>query len=265
MTTFASAAHHYAAFRPHYPEEFFTFLTDRFGLDGTQTALDLGCGPGTITLPLASLAGHVHAVDIEPAMIREGRKAAASHGAGNITWACGDAAGLTGMGLPPLDLCTMGKSFQWMNQDRLLADLDTLIRPGGGIALVSTGPRPARPGRSGSASSRASAPTSSAPTTVRSMGPSPTPPKAGTTPSPAPRSPTSRPPAGTRPSPAPWTSSSACSTPSPIPAPPSSAPGRPPSTSVYAANSPRSARPAPSPAPSPSKPSSPPGRSRPAA
>ncbi|QPK50206.1 hypothetical protein H4W23_40300 [Streptomyces gardneri] len=74
-------------------------------------------------------------------MISEGRKAAAAHGIGNITWACGDAAGLTGMGLPPLDLCTMGKSFQWMNQDRLLADLDTLIRPGGGIALVSTGPR----------------------------------------------------------------------------------------------------------------------------
>jgi SAM-dependent methyltransferase len=141
VTTFASAAHHYAAFRPHYPEEFFTLLTDRFQLDGTQTALDLGCGPGTITLPLATRAGHVHAVDIEPAMIREGRKAAAAHHAGNITWACGDAAGLTGMGLPPLHLCTMGKSFQWMNQDRLLADLDTLIRPGGGIALISTGPR----------------------------------------------------------------------------------------------------------------------------
>ncbi|MFF0486815.1 class I SAM-dependent methyltransferase [Streptomyces sp. NPDC004435] len=141
MTTFASAAHHYAAFRPRYPEEFFTLLTDRFGLDGTQTVLDLGCGPGTITLPLAARTGHVHAVDIEPAMISEGRNAAAAQGAGNITWACGDAAGLTGMGLPPLDLCTMGKSFQWMNQDRLLADLDTLIRPGGGIALVSTGPR----------------------------------------------------------------------------------------------------------------------------
>ncbi|MER5570456.1 methyltransferase domain-containing protein, partial [Streptomyces goshikiensis] len=65
------AAHHYAAFRPRYPEEFFTLLADRFGLDGTQTVLDLGCGPGTITIPLASRAGHVYAVDIEPAMINE--------------------------------------------------------------------------------------------------------------------------------------------------------------------------------------------------
>ncbi|GGY79045.1 methyltransferase [Streptomyces omiyaensis] len=145
MTTFASAAHHYAAFRPHYPEEFFTLLVDRFGLDGTQTVLDLGCGPGTITIPLAARAGHVHAIDIEPAMIREGRKAAAVHGAGNITWACGDAAGLTGMGLPLLHLCTMGKSFQWMNQDQVLADLDTLIRDGGGVVLVSTGPRASAP------------------------------------------------------------------------------------------------------------------------
>ncbi|MDV5144002.1 class I SAM-dependent methyltransferase [Streptomyces sp. SBC-4] len=38
---------------------------------------DLGCGPGTITVPLASRVGHVYAVDIEPAMISEGRKAAA--------------------------------------------------------------------------------------------------------------------------------------------------------------------------------------------
>ncbi|MEW5629295.1 hypothetical protein AB1388_22400 [Streptomyces hydrogenans] len=30
---------------------------------------------------------------------------------------------------------------QWMNQDQVLADLDTLIRDGGGVALVSTGPR----------------------------------------------------------------------------------------------------------------------------
>ncbi|MFD9271327.1 class I SAM-dependent methyltransferase [Streptomyces goshikiensis] len=36
---------------------------------------------------------------------------------------------------------SMGKTFQWMNQTQVLADLDTLIRPGGGIALVSTGPR----------------------------------------------------------------------------------------------------------------------------
>lgn len=140
MTTFASAAHHYAAFRPRYPEEFFTLLADRCGLDGTQTVLDLSCGPGTITVPLASRAGHVYAVDIEPAMISEGRKAAA-HSTSNITWACGDAANLTDMGLPPLHLCTMGKSFQWMNQPQVLADLNTLIRPGGGLALVSTGPR----------------------------------------------------------------------------------------------------------------------------
>ncbi|MFF5287379.1 hypothetical protein [Streptomyces sp. NPDC013171] len=78
-------------------------------------------------------------------MISEGRKAAAAQGTGNITWACGDAAGLTGMRLPPLHLCTTGKSFQWMNQDQILADLDTLIHPGGGIALVSTSPRASTP------------------------------------------------------------------------------------------------------------------------
>lgn len=38
---FASTAPYYARYRSGYPPELFTELVDRFGLDGTQTVLDL--------------------------------------------------------------------------------------------------------------------------------------------------------------------------------------------------------------------------------
>ncbi len=50
---FATTAPYYARFRSGYPPAFFDHLVDRFGLDGTQTVLDLGCGTGQIALQLA--------------------------------------------------------------------------------------------------------------------------------------------------------------------------------------------------------------------
>ncbi|MFD6534895.1 class I SAM-dependent methyltransferase [Streptomyces goshikiensis] len=141
MTAFHSAAHAYAQYRPQYPMALFASLAEHTGLDGTQTVLDLGCGPGTLTLPLAALAVHVHAVDIEPAMLTEGRALADAEGIENITWTASDAANLSSLPLPPLDLCVMGKSFQWMDQARLLADLDQMLTHTGTVVLISTAAR----------------------------------------------------------------------------------------------------------------------------
>ena len=65
---FRSTAPYYARYRVGYPPELFTPLAERFSLDGTQLSLDLGCGTGQITIPLAAhvrqvVAGHVEVVD----------------------------------------------------------------------------------------------------------------------------------------------------------------------------------------------------------
>lgn len=140
--TFAATAPYYARYRPPYPDDFYTLLADRFRLDGTQAALDLGSGPGTIALPLARMAGHVYAVDPAVAMLDEGRRLAHEHAITNVTWLEGTSGDITRLGLPPLDVCTMGKSFHWTDRGRALADLDTLIAPGGGLTLISSVTRP---------------------------------------------------------------------------------------------------------------------------
>ncbi|MEU6293757.1 class I SAM-dependent methyltransferase [Streptomyces erythrochromogenes] len=144
-TPFASAAPYYARYRPPYPQEFHTLLADRFALDGSQTVLDLGAGPGTLGLPLAPLADHVYAVDPEPAMLAEGARLAEERGVANISWLRGDDACITRLCLPRIDLCVIGRAFRRMDREPLLADLDEVLAPRGGVAVVESLRRPGDP------------------------------------------------------------------------------------------------------------------------
>ena len=83
---FGSAVAYYAQYRPGYPQDLVDALAARAGLDGTQRVLDIGCGTGQITIPLARHAQAVMAIDPIPGMLAGGRQAARAAGAGNITW-----------------------------------------------------------------------------------------------------------------------------------------------------------------------------------
>jgi ubiquinone/menaquinone biosynthesis C-methylase UbiE len=137
---FASAESYYARYRPWYPQELYTLLADRFALDGTQRALDLGCGPGTVALPLAHHVGQVIAVDPSAGMLEQGRILAKQRGVRNVLWQQGDSTALSSMALPPLDLCVIAKAFHWLNRDQVLSDLDTLTTKQAGVVVVSAGP-----------------------------------------------------------------------------------------------------------------------------
>lgn len=138
-TPYASAAPYYARYRPPYPAELYALVVDRFALDGSQTVLDLGAGPGTISLPLAPWAEHVYAVDPEPAMLAEGCRLAEEQGHRNISWLRGDAAGIGRLCLPRTDLCVIGGAFHRMDRAQVPADLDAVLAPRGGIVVVTTG------------------------------------------------------------------------------------------------------------------------------
>lgn len=144
-TPFASAAPYYARYRPPYPREFHTLLADRFALDGSQTVLDLGAGPGTLSLDLAPLADHVYAVDPEPAMLAEGARLAEERGVTNISWLRGDDAAVTRLCLPRIDLCVIGRAFHRMDRERVPGDLDEVLAPRGGVAVVTSLHRPGDP------------------------------------------------------------------------------------------------------------------------
>jgi SAM-dependent methyltransferase len=109
-----------------YPAGIAEAIRRELGLDGTGRLLDVGCGPGSLTLLLAPLFEAVVGVDADPGMIAEARRRAAefaattaatgaANGAGTIEWRQLRAEDL------PADLgifrvVTFAQSFHWMDQ-----------------------------------------------------------------------------------------------------------------------------------------------------
>ena len=65
---FSSAILHYVAGRPGYGQRLIAKLARETNLDASSRILDLGCGPGSLTLPLSRYSGTTIGVDADPAM-----------------------------------------------------------------------------------------------------------------------------------------------------------------------------------------------------
>lgn len=95
--------------------------------------MDLGCGPGLLTIPFAKLGMMVLAVDPEPDMLAETRAAAEAEKV-TVHAALGSSYGLpTGFG--SFKLVTMGRSFHWMDRDATLVTLEHHVTPDGALAF----------------------------------------------------------------------------------------------------------------------------------
>ena len=118
---FRTAARHYARYRPPYPAELIGRLVQATEIDGTARVLDLGCGPGSLAIPVAFSAGEVVAVDVEPEMIAELRRAAPSNvkpvmaGAEEVDESWGR-----------FRLATAGRAFHWFDTGLVLGRLATV-------------------------------------------------------------------------------------------------------------------------------------------
>ena len=80
MGRFASTVAFYARYREPYPPEFFKQSARQIALGGSETLLDVGCGPGLLAIGFAPFVGHCTGLDPEAAMIAAARAAAAETG-----------------------------------------------------------------------------------------------------------------------------------------------------------------------------------------
>ncbi len=131
---------YYQRFRRGYPPGVGETLTAAFTLTGEDVVLDLGCGTGQLTRVLASRVGAVLGMDPEPAMLGQARKASTPP---NVSWLLGadsDVGALTpALGAGRLGAVTVAQALHWMDHARLFEAVRPLVRPGGGIAVVTNG------------------------------------------------------------------------------------------------------------------------------
>ena len=134
---FGSAVAHYAQYRPGYPHDLVDAVAARAGLDGTQRVLDIGCGTGQITIPLARHAHAIVAIDPVAGMLARGSEAAQAAGADNITWLEGDSSQIAALAGPRADLAVFAASFHWADRPTVLAALNGVLSPGGTVVIIN--------------------------------------------------------------------------------------------------------------------------------
>jgi SAM-dependent methyltransferase len=133
----------YHRYRHGYPEPVIDVLVEAFGLSARDLVVDLGCGTGQLTLPVARRVRAVAGMDPEPDMLRRARQAARDAGVSNVSWMLGadtDLSALPGLfGEKSIGAVTIGQALHWMGHEELFRVAGPLLRPGGGIAVVTNG------------------------------------------------------------------------------------------------------------------------------
>ncbi|WP_246341724.1 class I SAM-dependent methyltransferase [Streptomyces physcomitrii] len=134
---FAGAAAYYRRGRLPYAPGWVEVLAEELGLDGRGRLLDVGCGPGTLALPLAHWFGEVVGVDPDRGMIAEAERAAGELGvASRARWVRARAEELPA-GLGTFGVVAFGQSFHWVERERVAATVMGMLRPGGTLVHVS--------------------------------------------------------------------------------------------------------------------------------
>jgi SAM-dependent methyltransferase len=136
----------YAQNRPGYNPNLFKIIVDHHTSTGGQlnNLLDVGCGPGMATIALAPHFAHVTGIDPSEGMINNAR-AAVSSTPEPIRFEVATAEDL-GVHLSPpieessIDLLTASTAAHWFDMSRFWPQAARVLKPGGTVAMWSTGP-----------------------------------------------------------------------------------------------------------------------------
>lgn len=119
--------------RPTYPPETFALLNALI-VDEPRAVLDVGCGTGNLTRPLATYAERVDALDISEPMLQRARTLPGGDSP-KIRWLIGSAEAAEVQ--PPYALITAGESLHWMDWGVVLPRFAQMLTQRGVLAIVT--------------------------------------------------------------------------------------------------------------------------------
>lgn len=129
-TLFAGSAAHYSVGRMPYPTGLAEAVRDELGLDGTGRLLDVGCGPGSLTLQLAPLFASTVGVDPDADMLAEAGRRAKEAGLTGIAWRRLRAEALPA-DLGVFKVAAFAQSFHWMDRPLVARRVRDMLDPDG--------------------------------------------------------------------------------------------------------------------------------------
>lgn len=129
---YSGSAAYYARGRLPYPEALAEAMAAELRLDGSGRLLDIGCGPGSLTLLLAGFFEQVIGLDADPGMIAEAKRSTDAH---HVRWLTLRAEELPA-GLGRFRLITFAQSFHWLDRPRVAAAAREMLDDGGVCAHV---------------------------------------------------------------------------------------------------------------------------------
>jgi SAM-dependent methyltransferase len=115
---YAGSAAYYVQGRVAYTQELVDCLVAELALDGSGRLLDVGCGPGSLTLLLAPWFEQATGLDADAAMLAEGERQAGLAGITNVDWIAARAEDLP-PDLGAFRVATLAQSFHWMDRARV--------------------------------------------------------------------------------------------------------------------------------------------------
>jgi SAM-dependent methyltransferase len=133
--TFDEAADRYDRARPGYPAELFDDLADLAGVGPGCRVLEIGCGTGQATVPLAQRGCQITAVELGADLARVARRNLARFPLANV-----EVAAFEDWRLPPepFDVVVAATAFHWLDPVVRVRKAAEALRSGGALAIVST-------------------------------------------------------------------------------------------------------------------------------
>jgi ubiquinone/menaquinone biosynthesis C-methylase UbiE len=113
------------------------------GVERGMVAVDLCCGDGLFTVPLASIAKRVYAIDIDPAMLDRARARVAMAGVANCELVVADATTVDAVVPESVDYVFLANTFHGVpDQLGLARAVAAMLKPKGQFGIVNWHRRP---------------------------------------------------------------------------------------------------------------------------
>jgi SAM-dependent methyltransferase len=134
-TTFDAVAERYDVVRPRYPPALVAGLVELAGIGPGSRILEIGCGTGQLTVPLATTGADVTAVELGAALAAVAARNLAGFPRARVVQGA-----FEDVDLPDgaFDLVVAATSFHWIDEAVRLAKPARILRAGGRLAVVDT-------------------------------------------------------------------------------------------------------------------------------